>query len=79
MTLKHTMFLDNSVIILKQNKNNNNKAQSNVYTHTHTHTHIILWVFLRSLVVKNLPANEGNTCIKHGFNPWVGKIIWRRK
>ena len=27
MTLKHTMFLDNSVIILKQNKNNNNKAQ----------------------------------------------------
>ena len=77
MTLKHTMFFDYSVIILKQNKNNNNKTQSNV--HTHTHTHVMLWVFLRSLGVKNLPANEGDTCIKHGFNPWFGKIVWRKQ
>jgi len=28
------------------------------------------------LVVKNLPANAGDT---RGFNPWVGKIPWRRK
>ena len=29
------------------------------------------------LVVKNLPANVGD--IRHGFNPWVGKIPCRRK
>ena len=30
-----------------------------------------------ALVVKNLPANAGGhkTC---GFDPWVGKIPWRR-
>ena len=28
-------------------------------------------------VVKNLPTNTGDTI--HGFNPWVGKIPWRRK
>ena len=27
-------------------------------------------------VVKNLPANAGD--IRDGFNPWVGKIPWRR-
>ena len=30
-----------------------------------------------ALVVKNLPANAGDMI--HGFNPWVGKIPWRRK
>ena len=29
-----------------------------------------------ALVVKNLPANAGD--IRHRFNPWVGKIPWRR-
>ena len=29
------------------------------------------------LVVKNLPANAGG-CNRHGFDPWVGKIPWRR-
>ena len=28
------------------------------------------------LVVKNLPANAGD--VGHGFDPWVGKILWRR-
>ena len=28
-------------------------------------------------VVKNLPANAGDA--GNGFNPWVGKIPWRRK
>ena len=36
------------------------------HTHTHTHTHIKLY-----------------QCRRHkrcsGFNPWVGKILWRRK
>ena len=30
-------------------------------------------------VVKNLPANAGDTRKRHGFDPWVGKIPWRRK
>ena len=29
----------------------------------------------RLSVVKNLPANAGDP----GFNPWIGKILWRRK
>ena len=28
------------------------------------------------LGVKNLPANIGD--MRHGFDPWVGKIPWRR-
>ena len=30
-----------------------------------------------ALVVKNLPANAGNI-MRHGFDPWVGKIPWRK-
>ena len=29
------------------------------------------------LVVKNLPANAGNI-MRQGFDPWVGKIPWRK-
>ena len=29
------------------------------------------------LVVKNSPANAGDTK-RHGFNPWVENILWRR-
>ena len=29
-------------------------------------------------MVKNLPANAGNIKL-HRFDPWVGKIPWRRK
>ena len=32
---------------------------------------------LVGLVVKNLPANAGR-CKRCGFDPWVGKIPWRR-
>ena len=28
-------------------------------------------------MVKNLTANAGDK--RHGFNPWVGKIPWRKK
>ena len=28
-----------------------------------------------SSVVKNLPANVGDV----GFDPWVGKVVWRRR
>ena len=30
-----------------------------------------------ALVVKNLPANAGDLR-RHGFDPWVGKIPWRK-
>ena len=29
------------------------------------------------LVVKNPPANSGD--VKHGLDPWIGKIPWRRE
>ena len=32
---------------------------------------------LVAIVVKNPPANAGR-CKRPGFNPWVGKIPWRR-
>ena len=35
------------------------------------------WVSQVVLVVKNLPANAGDART-YGFNPWVGKIPWRR-
>ena len=34
-------------------------------------------VLPRCTVVKNLPANTENK--RCGFDPWVGKICWRRK
>ena len=34
--------------------------------------------FSGGTVVKNLPANAGNTGDR-GFNPWVGEIPWRKK
>ena len=38
---------------------------------------MIVQDFPDSSVVKNLPANAEDT--KLGFDPWVGKIPWRRK
>ena len=35
------------------------------------------WASQVELVVKNLPANEGRHK-RHGFDSWVGKILWRR-
>ena len=35
-----------------------------------------VWVSQVVLVVKNSPANAGDT--RCSFNPWVGKIPWRR-
>ena len=37
-----------------------------------------IWASQMLLVVKNLPANAGDTK-RHRFNPWVGNIPWRRK
>ena len=37
----------------------------------------MIWLPRWALVVKNLCANAGD--MRHGFDPWVGKILWRRK
>ena len=34
------------------------------------------WASQVALVVKKLPTNAGD--MRHRFNPWVGKIPWRR-
>ena len=39
---------------------------------------IILWGLPRGSVVKSQPANVGDAG-DEGFDPWVGKIPWRRK
>jgi len=36
-----------------------------------------LRAFQMALVVRNLPANAGDIK-RYRFNPWVGKIPWRR-
>ena len=36
----------------------------------------ILWASQVALVVKNLPVNAGD--VRQRFDPWVGKIPWRR-
>ena len=43
-------------------------------THTHTHTHT---EFIGASVVKNWQCACQSR--SHGFDPWVGKIPWRRK
>ena len=43
-------------------------------THTHTHTHI--WISQVVQVVENLPMHVD---ARDWFNPWAGKIPWRRK
>ena len=35
------------------------------------------WAFQVALVVKNQPDNAGG-CKRQGFDPWAGKIPWRR-
>ena len=47
---------------------------THVYTHTHTHTHIYIVASLVGQAVKNLLQ-----CQRPMFNPWVGKIPWRRE
>ena len=37
----------------------------------------MVWASQGALVIKNLPANAGD--IKDRFDPWIGKIPWRRK
>ena len=49
-------------------------AHPHTPTHTHTHTHT---EFFGASVVKNWQC--ACQCRSHGFDPWAGKIPWRRK
>ena len=41
--------------------------------------YVYLWVSQVALVVKNLLANAGDRRKRRGFDPWVGKIPWKKK
>ena len=47
----------------------------------HMVSFIFAWAFQVALVVKNPPDNAGAASedLRHGFNPWAGKIPWRKK
>ena len=47
----------------------------------HMVSFIFAWAFQVALVVKNPPDNAGaaSADLRHGFNPWAGKIPWRKK
>ena len=45
------------------------------HTHTHTHTHIYIYGFPWWLSGKE-PTWQWRRC---GFDPWVGKVLWKRK
>ena len=39
---------------------------------------MIFGAYQVDLVVENLPANAGHLK-RHGLDPWVGKMSWRRE
>ena len=47
----------------------------------HMVSFIFAWAFQVALVVKNPPDNAGaaSADLRYGFNPWAGKIPWRKK
>jgi len=48
------------------------------FTHYPVPVSVLIWDSQVALVIKNLPVNAGDIK-KHKFDPWVGKIPWRRK
>ena len=53
--------------------------------HTHTHTHIYFYIYMYTHThTYGLPRwfsgkEPACQCTRHGLNPWVRKIPWRRK
>ena len=48
----------------------------------YVHTYGWIWASLVAQSVKNLPEMKETTtcqCRRHGFNPWIRMIPWRRK
>ena len=48
------------------------------YTTVYLSIHLLKDAFQVVLVVKNLPTKPGDMK-RHGFDPWVGSIYWRRE
>ena len=70
--LVYTELTDNKVLIYSSG----NYIQYPVINHTHTHTRI--QGFPGGTSGKEL-ACQCRRHKRHGFHPWVGKILWRRK
>ena len=49
-------------------------SEWHIYIHTHTHTYVCTPSSLVAQTVKHLLQ-----CGRPGFDPWIGKIPWRRK
>ena len=60
-----------------QNGNHWTTREISICISSLTQSYISMWAFQVVLVVKNPPASAGN-CRRHGFDPWVGKIPWKR-
>ena len=52
------------------------KYVKDTHVSSYTHTHTYIWASQVALVVKNPPAGAGD--MRRRFDPWVGKIPWRR-
>ena len=48
------------------------------FTHYPLPVSVLIWDSQVALMIKNLPVNSGDVK-EHKFDPWVGKIPWRRK
>ena len=63
------------------NRSNLARAHACVHTHTHTHTHTYIF-FLRGFpggfTTSKEPACQCRGRKRWGFDPWVGKISWRK-
>ena len=68
----------------------NSSCIMNTHTHTHTHIHILRKCFnklFEGYVIMGLPggvngiesACQCRRCKRCGFDPYIGKIPWRRK
>ena len=49
-----------------------------IYAHMYTHTHTHIYAHIQASFVAHLVKNP-HAMWETGFNPWVGKIPWRRK
>ena len=81
-------ILDNTLTLVLEIHRTNSRALS-TYSFFHAFSQQIVFEHLSlcqagcqasqvTLVVKNLPANAGRRHRRCGFDPWVGKMPWRR-
>ena len=73
---KHTLFLCLQLIVFKMVAWVISESCSVFQGISYRYRRYTWWAFQVALMIKNLPNNAGPK--RHGFNPWVGKIPWRR-